>query len=156
MKSSINILGTALISASLLLVSCAEETVKPSAELLEKFKTDYPLAIEAEWEMEGNEYEVEFTDGDVQRSVIYTSQGVIVATEHTITTEDLPEVAASFIQGKYGDVVISEVEFVQRGESRYFEVEFLQGEEKVELYFNREGIKVTPDFTVELGEEEKD
>ena len=141
------IMRITIIILSIFLIACnTEEKVDPPTKVSDKFKSDYPNATNTEWEKEDENYEVDFSDGDEKRSATYSNDGDMLEKELVIRAEDLPETAGAFIMNQYGDVVIKEIEFVERGENKYFEVEFENEGEVVELYFDRQGIPVDPDL----------
>lgn len=136
-----------IVLLSLVLFACnSEEKVEPPSKVSDKFKSDYPNASNSSWEKEGDNYEVDFSDGEDKRSATYSNDGSMLEKELVIKAEDLPETAGAFIMDRYGDVVIKEIEFVERGENKYFEVEFDNEGEVVEIYFDRQGIPVDPNL----------
>src|SRR5690606_27359683 len=56
------------------------------------FAAEYPEAVNPQWELEDEMYEVTFNNGTKQMIAIYTLEGQKYATEIEVTKEMLPEV----------------------------------------------------------------
>lgn len=138
----IGILVTAII-----LSSCGTEPALEVPEAAKSaFANQYPGATALEWEKEGNNYEVEFKDNEENKSLLYTADGELVLIKTEIPMDALPSAAVDFIASEFPNAEFGEAEKVERGNNRYFEVELYEGEKEIELYFDRQGIRVNPEI----------
>lgn len=62
-----------------------------------RVSTLYPDAVKIKWEMEDGMYEASFMTGNMETSVLVSSQGMLVQTETEIEVAALPKEAAIYI-----------------------------------------------------------
>ena len=67
------------------------------AAVTSRVSTLYPDAVKIKWEMEDGMYEASFMTGDMETSVLVSSQGMLVQTETVIEVAALPKEAAIYI-----------------------------------------------------------
>ena len=77
-------------------------------EVKTSFQKQYPAVEEAKWEKEGENYEVEYKQGDKELSVLYDAKGNLIETEVEIKSEELPKSAKEYIKANYKDQKIKE------------------------------------------------
>lgn len=72
------------------------------------FSKAYPNADDIEWEKEGTNYEVEFETDEVEYSVLYDANGVLIETEIEIKNSQLPEKVKEYLKVNYANKKIRE------------------------------------------------
>ncbi|MGO3719374.1 MAG: PepSY-like domain-containing protein [Mesonia hippocampi] len=87
------------------------------------FQKAYPNATDVEWEMEGENYKVEFDMGKMDNEIWYSIDGNTIKTEMEITENDLPSAVKNTVQSKYPDYKIDEVEMTEENGKKTYEVE---------------------------------
>jgi hypothetical protein len=126
--------------------SCEEsELFKKKVNVPEAVKTafnqDYPNAEDVEWEEEGENYEVEFEDGDTEMEILYDANGTLIQIETEIEVNQLPETILTYIQNNYSNPEIEDAYsiWVAAEELTYYEVEIELEDEERELLFDASG-----------------
>jgi hypothetical protein len=114
------------------------------AAVLESFEAKFPSALEAEWEKEGDIFEVEFVYNDEEIEAEFKSDGQWLLTEKEISISDLPESVTASISEEYPGFTIEEAEEIEHYKhGNAFEVE-IENEEngietEMELIINEDG-----------------
>jgi hypothetical protein len=107
--------------------------------VLKTFNQNYPEAKNVEWEMEGNNYEAVYTENNLERSIVYNKEGVIILTESQINITDLSDNIKNYINENYPASEIEKAEKEDSNEGIFFEVEVKNDDEKVVLVFDSNG-----------------
>lgn len=117
------VITTLLISAFALGLSAQKifpEQV-PSV-IINKFNHDYPKARDIEWELKGNNYEVEFELGlaDKDYEILYSPSGEVLRIEQEISASDLPEVVNQKVMTEFPGHRMKDVKkIVEEGRTVY-------------------------------------
>lgn len=99
-----------------LLISCSAiitfaQKVKP-ADVPQAVKDAqakmYPNAEHTKWEKEGANYEAEFENNEVETSVVYSADGIMLETEIEIAATSLPQAAQDYVKNTLGGKKIKE------------------------------------------------
>jgi len=124
-----------------------EEKLPPA--VLENFKKMFPEAKDVEWDKFPDFYEVDFTDGKLEKEAIFGNDGTWMITERTVPHNKLPQaIKDGLAKSKYKDFKIREsAEVEMPGLSEAYGVDVVKGKEEFALYFDKTGtiIKVTED-----------
>lgn len=115
--AAIVLFATATVSAQDLMTS------QVPTNLNTNFQKAYPNATDVEWEMEGENYKVEFDMGKMDNEIWYSIDGNTIKTEMEITENDLPSAVKNTVQSKYPDYKIDEVEMTEENGKKTYEVE---------------------------------
>jgi hypothetical protein len=111
--------------------------------VINAFKSAYPTATikgyAREKENRKTFYEIESTDGDIGRDVLYNPDGSVAEIEETIGSSALPPAAQELIHSKYPSAVVAKAEKTVQGEKIAYEVVIKQGKRRTTLEFDAEG-----------------
>ena len=92
-----------------------------------------------EWDIEGQNFEVDFEVNGKKQELLYNAQGEIIVKAKEMNTGALPEAIIVYIDNQYSGAEIKEVMAVSGAQMNYFEIELFVKGEKKELYFNERG-----------------
>ncbi len=130
----IALLGTAGVSAQDL-----NSNDVPS-DLRTTFEQAYPKATDVEWEMEGDNYKVEFEINREDHEIWYPADENTAKTEKEISENDLPQAVVSAISSTYAGYKIDSIEMTEENGSATYEVEMEKGwNDEKQVVFNAEG-----------------
>ena len=91
--------------------------------VLNGFQQQYSEAIDVEWEKQDSNFEAEFDLNNVDYAVLINQQGEILKAKHDVNLEEVPENVVSKVKVDYPDYTIDDVEILEEGERRYFQLE---------------------------------
>lgn len=137
------------IAAILLLTAASANaqdlmTSQVPTDLNTSFQKAYPNATDVEWEMEGENYKVEFDMGKMDNEIWYSKDGNTIKTEMEITENDLPAAAKNTAQSKYPDYKIDEVEMTEENGKKTYEVELEKWfQEDIKLVISENGTLIS-------------
>ena len=106
MKKTVVILIALLIGTTAYSQKVKEKNVPNVVKMA--FSKAYPNADDIEWEKEGTNYEVEFETDEVEYSVLYDANGVLIETEIEIKNSQLPEKVKEYLKVNYANKKIRE------------------------------------------------
>ncbi|GAB4251002.1 MAG: hypothetical protein Kow0079_04650 [Vicingaceae bacterium] len=126
--------------------------------VLKTFNQNYPEAKNVEWEMEGNNYEAVYTENNLEKSIVYNKEGVIILTETQINITDLSENIKNYINENYPASEIEKAEKEDSNEGVFYEVEIINDNDEVELVFDSNGnfLKVEKDDEDDMDDDENE
>lgn len=133
-----------IIASFFLITSCSKDSDELKSSDIpkaveENFNNEYPNSQNAEWEKEGDYYEVEFETGGVEKTVVYDKNGSVISTEIEIAISKLPATITNYINKNHSDYTIEEAEREENKEGIFYEVELEKEDDEIELIFNSEG-----------------
>lgn len=141
-------LGLAAVLVSLLVVVALAQDVKlrknqvPRA-VIAAFASSYPQATIRGYNREKENgkvyYEVESTEGQTTRDILYNSDGSIAEIEESIAVADLPAAATEALSAKYPGAVITSAEKITRGDITEYEAYAKAAKKRVSLEFDASG-----------------
>lgn len=109
-------------------------------DLKTTFEQNYPNATDAEWEMEGDSYKVEFEIDREDQEIWYAADGKTAKMEREITEKDLPQTIKSAIADRYAGYKVDSVEMTEVDNSATYEVELEKGwDEEKQVIFDADG-----------------
>lgn len=103
------------------------------------FASEYPEAKEVDWEMKGEDYEVDFEVNNVDFALLIDGSGNIIMSKEEITKEDLPTAVTSGISKNFADLELDEVQKVEKDGKTYYQVEFDDTFRDKEVVFTANG-----------------
>ena len=140
---------------ALVIFSCnknpGQKDMKVPQAVKAAFESEHSDVKDAEWEKEGKYYEVEWEVNGKEQEIVYDQDGNIMATEHEITVEELPQAAQDYINENYAGQKVVEAELEETKKGRYYEAELRINGKEVELIFDSNG-----EYIGEEEEEEDD
>jgi len=116
--------------------------VAPPDAVVQAFEAAYPSATEVAWSMEEGGYEASFTDGAVERSVVYAADGTAGAVETEIAVTDLPEAVATTLARDYPGQAVTEAAEIVDGDHTTYEAEVSADGATRDLIFEADGTLV--------------
>jgi hypothetical protein len=142
--ASLIVAGLFLTTAS---VKTQEQTLKkedvPKA-VLEAFKKSYPDANIKGFsrELQGNAfiYEVESSEGKINRDVAYDKNGILISIEETLPFTDLPAAVRSSLQNEFPNATIKKSEKLTKGKRIQYEIVLEIKKKMWEVLFNSDGV----------------
>lgn len=108
---------------------------KVPAAVKAAFKTKFPTATSASWELESKDvYEVNFTNNKVKQSAQFDAAGKWEKTEVQIASSELPKAVADAFAKAFPGYKITEAERAETPSSKlFYELEAAKGADKVEV-----------------------
>jgi hypothetical protein len=124
-------------------IAFAQQSVTVPKEVESAFKKDYPH-LKGKWEMEENNYEVNFTANGKKMSAIYTPDGSKLESEVSINASELPAATIAYINTKYPKGKIQEASMITKANG---EVTYETRVSGREMIFSKDGkyIRTTND-----------
>jgi len=95
--------------------------------LKEKFNKEYAQATDVEWEMDGENYKVEFDLGRMDNKVWYSKSGKVIRMEKELSEKELPLAIASSIKSKYAGYKIDDIKMTKAVSELTYKVELKKG-----------------------------
>ncbi len=118
----------------------------PPSEILRTLKAHFPEAdmtqVEWSWEVYNKIYEAEFEHDGQEFEVEITITGDLLLIEKAIDVEDLPEKIVSKAEARFPDAKITDAEFIELSNGDiYYELTMVKGEdEKFEVQYREDGV----------------
>ena len=116
-----------------------EGSLQVPQAVLASFQSAYPNITDAKWEMEGDQYEVEYEEDGVEKEIIYHEGGNVVATETQIDKSELMASITDYISENYPDHMIQEAEAEENTEGKFYNVELSADKVELEVRFDSDG-----------------
>ena len=99
--------------------------------VLNAFQSNYPKASDVEWEMLGDDYQVDFEIERVDYEAIFSAEGDMLKYKYEISSTELPEAVKKAITANYANYQIDDKDL-------YYQVE-LDGKPDKHLVLNEDG-----------------
>jgi len=115
------IIGTASVSAQDLKMEQVPVNLKSD------FHKSYNNATNVEWELDGNEYNVEFDISKMEHEIWYNKDGKIVKMEKEIAESELPKEIVSTLKNNYDGYDVNSVELKEQNNIKIYEIELKKG-----------------------------
>ncbi len=120
-----------------------------------QFGQQFQKSSDVKWDSEEGNYEAEFTENGVSKTVVYDAQGNWIETEIEIETEMLPDGIFAYLDENFPGTEIEGAEKIENQEGEFYEVEIEDtNDAEVELIFDTGGILVNSVVEDESGEME--
>ncbi|WP_041578888.1 PepSY-like domain-containing protein [Zunongwangia profunda] len=106
--------------------------------VLNAFQSNYPKASDVEWEMLGDDYQVDFEIERVDYEAIFSAEGDMLKYKYEISSTELPEAVKKAITTNYGNYQIDDTDILVINKDLYYQVE-LDGKPDKHLVLNEDG-----------------
>ncbi|MDR7128602.1 hypothetical protein J2X69_000934 [Algoriphagus sp. 4150] len=140
MKKHITIIATAL---TLISTATFAQEINPSqvpSVVANSFKKEFPKATDIEWELDGDDYNVEFEIGwGTDHEIWYDAAGKILKHKEEIAKSDLPEAIISKIASDFPELKIDGVKKITEGDEINYSVELENFTEEWKVIFSGKG-----------------
>ena len=113
--------------------------VIPPVELAAKFKTDFPKASRAEWEIADGIYEVEFDVRFGDWKAYYDAKGNLLMIVEEIYRSELPAVVRNAAETKYPKYSFEDIDKIRRGTEVFYKIEMEHRDTEVKLLVKSDG-----------------
>ncbi|WP_240623407.1 PepSY-like domain-containing protein [Brumimicrobium aurantiacum] len=136
---AIQLVAALLIGTGTLFAQDIPQNQVPSV-VVNNFKKEFPKAVDIEWEMKGEQYNVEFEIGwSKDFEAWFSADGTIIRYTEEISQSELPSDVKSAITKNYPGYSIDDVEKLVSGKEVSYEVELEKGSEDVDVIFSENG-----------------
>ncbi|WP_192347546.1 PepSY-like domain-containing protein [Algoriphagus sp. Y33] len=140
MKKHITIIATALILISTAAFAQEIHQSQVPSVVVNSFKKEFPKATDIEWELDGDNYTVEFEIGwGTEHEIRYDEAGKILKHVEEIAKGDLPKAIISKIASDFSELKIDEVKKITEGNEVNYSVELENFSEEWKVIFSGKG-----------------
>ena len=140
MKKQITFIATVL---TLITTATFAQDIRPSevpSVVANNFKKEFPKASDIEWELDGENYKVDFEIGwGTDHEIWYDAAGNVLKHEEEISNGDLPNEVASKIKTDFNDLRIDGAKKIIEGKQVTYEVELENFTEEWKVFFSATG-----------------
>ena len=122
--------------------SCEKNIIKSGTvpnTIKSAFQSEHQSAKQVEWMKEGENFEVEYKENGLEKSILYDAQGNILETETEIIVSELLPAITDYIRQNYSDYKIEEASKEESQESTFFELEIEGNNQEIEVLFDSNG-----------------
>jgi hypothetical protein len=121
--------------------------------ILKAFQSEYPDAKITGFEQETDDsltvFEIECTDGDIEKDVILSAEGKIIQVEQEIEVSSLPESVTKAALSAFQGAEIEEAEMISRDSIVEYEIVIEVGEKEIEALVTADGTIVESEEIVD-------
>lgn len=136
---TIQFIAILLFATTFVQAQVINENQVPSV-VLNTFKTEFPKASDVEWEMKGDQFQVEFEIGYFSDyEAWFTATGEMLYYEEEISKRKLPEAVKNTIQQKYDAYRIDHVKKINKKGEISYAIELEKGREEINIIVNENG-----------------
>jgi len=140
MKKQITLLATALTLSS---TATFAQDINPSevpSVVANSFKKEFPKASDIDWELDGDNYNVDFEIGwGIDHEIWYDAAGKMIKHEEEISKGDLPKEVTSKISTDFKDLRIDGAKKITEGMQVTYKVELENFTEEWKVFFSSTG-----------------
>ena len=139
---SIQFIVILLLGTGTLFAQDIPQSQVPSV-VVNNFKKKFPKAVDIEWEMKGEQYNVEFEIGwKKDFEAWYSADGTLIRYTEEISPSELPIVVKTAIAKDYPGYRIDDAEKLVSGKDVSYEIELEKGNEDLDVYYTQNGKKL--------------
>src|SRR5690606_6284777 len=140
MKKQTTLLATALTLSS---TATFAQDINPSevpSVVANSFKKEFPKASDIDWELDGDNYNVDFEIGwGIDHEIWYDAAGKMIKHEEEISKGDLPKEVTSKISTDFKDLRIDGAKKITEGMQVTYKVELENFTEEWKVFFSSTG-----------------
>jgi len=107
--------------------------------VLNTFKQKFPKAVDVEWELKNQLYNVEFEIGRIDHEAWISNTGSIVKHKWDIEANALPKEVSGSISRNYKGFRIDDAEKIEAGEKLLYKVELKTASREEDVVFDQNG-----------------
>ena len=130
------------IFAAFFMTACAQDD-KPNTEIpsvvLNAFESEFDNPENADWEMKGEDFEVEFELEKAEYTAILSKTGKVLKYKKDITKTDLPETVASVLQREFSDKKFDDFDLIVIDDDEYYQIEIEETLRDKDIIFTASG-----------------
>lgn len=116
-------LVTCFLSISFIACSNDIATKNVPSVVLNAFKSQFPTALDVEWEKVNNLYEADFEVANVDHTVQLNTEGKLIQLKKEISAAELPKAINNAIASNFKDYVTDDLELVTKGNQTYYQLQ---------------------------------
>ncbi len=142
MKKRIFLSAIALLFAVSYAIGQDISQSKVPSVIVNKFQQGFSKARDVEWEMKGDNYEVEFEVGrhpDRDHEILYSPTGDVLRHKQEISKKDLPAQISKKLKAEYKGYRIKDVEKIVKGDQTIYKLEAKSSKEEWEMKLDDKG-----------------
>ncbi len=103
------------------------------------FRTQFPNAVDVEYNKIGTQYKVDFEIDLTDYEAIFNEDGTMVKYKYDILTAEVPQTILTTIDADYGNRVIDDSEILNIGDMTYYQIELDNFPTDDRIVFNEDG-----------------
>ena len=114
------------VFAVFFIIGCAQKNgskVEIPSVVLNAFKAEFDNPENSEWEMKGNDFEVEFDIAEVEHKALLDGDGKLLKYKKDITQADLPEAVVAILEAEFSDKKFDDFELLNINGEEYYQIE---------------------------------
>jgi hypothetical protein len=135
----IQLLALIFMGTSFVFAQDVPESEVPSV-IVNSFKKEFPKARDVEWELKGDQYNVEFEIGFFSDyEAWFDSSGKLLKYTEEISKSDLPEAVKETIKSQFAGYRIDDAEKIVENGVETYEVEIEKKDDERKLVFTKDG-----------------
>ncbi|GGG38520.1 hypothetical protein GCM10011532_22900 [Christiangramia forsetii] len=112
--------------AAFFMTACAQDD-KANSEIpsvvLNAFESRFDNPTNTDWEMNGQDYEVEFDLKNVEHTALLNESGELFKYKKDIMETDLPEAVRTALQNEFSDKKFDDFDLLVSGDMEYYQIE---------------------------------
>lgn len=117
------LLITCLLSISFIACSSDIATKNVPSVVLNAFKTQFPTAVDVEWEKVNNLYEADFEVANVDHTAQLNTEGTLLQLKKEISLAELPKAINDAIAANFKGYVADDLELIKKGNQTYYQLQ---------------------------------
>lgn len=128
-----------IVFSTVLVGACCQKTNAPDV-VKTAFAEKFSNAQNVKWDKENEtEWEAEFKMENVEYSANFSKTGEWMETEYEVEKSALPPAILSLLENEYKEYEIKNIEYSEKPEGAFYELELEKGEETIDLVFDNTG-----------------
>ena len=132
-----------LLIATAITVGCAEAQDIPRSEVpsvvANAFQVAFPQATDVEWELQGDQYKVDFEIGRADHDVWFDKEGKTIKHKEEIAASDLPAAVTIAIRKDFSAYRVEDVEKIEEQGNVSYEMELDGSPTDLKVVFAADG-----------------
>lgn len=120
-------LAILLFSAVPFISSCAhaQEIAQQNVPsvIVNSFTSTYPNAMDVEWEINGDTYDVEFELGQVDNHIWYNLEGKVVKHKKEVRRSELPAAVSNMLKKDFATFKIDDIDLIEENGNTYYVID---------------------------------
>jgi hypothetical protein len=132
-----------LLIATAITVGCVEAQDIPRSEVpsvvANAFQVAFPQATDVEWELQGDQYKVDFEIGRADHDVWFDKEGKTIKHKEEIAASDLPAAVTTAIRKDFSAYRVEDVEKIEEQGNVSYEMELDGSPTDLKVVFSADG-----------------
>lgn len=123
----------------------SRDVIPPSA-IQQKFNSDFPSALDIDWEVSENIYEVEFEIKRKDYKAFYDDKGNLLMYSQEISKTELPAVIKNIAESKHPKYKFEDIKIIRKGSETFYKIEMEHRDVEVKFVLTENGSTVNERF----------